>query len=497
MRLQEPADVLEQLNRFDDPDASMLQTAVFLATPSFTHWLDIDNDFLTKAVHQLFSHQVDGASKVRTISAIVDRVPSDSKPRMEDAGVGNEGISILLTYQAVRSSPAGSDTAEAAPKKSYVRFVSEASKKEQCVALPLANTLFYNGHHSTSFEDLWQRNYLQEIGIRFDRTSRVPLKSFDIPTSKLQNPFFLGIPMVPLTPPREVASSMGNVIRELKRGDTGEPFPASTELEAAVSKLLSSSWLTDAARNCFTVFALTTRKDFYDGAKSQIRTGIWPPVRKQVLQGLLQGQARMSRVTGGGGGWGNKKGLLSLEPGDNLFDSQYSQQLPLPQEGEAYNLESTFSVVSPRDNVQFFAIFPGTQRSPKQKYRPLDWVMERNAEEEVRFGDESYLRDRFPRIVIGTNPPEDQYPATPIDVTQSGDILRFLPHCFGMFSQGGACLGRANDKTGSTIFTSRLDIPYTNIVVEARSDFREAGTVVRYILPSDADGSGIPESKKN
>lgn len=462
---------------------------MFLATPSFTHWLDKDDEFLSKAVQQLFPHHVDSPSEIRTISAIIDRIPLHNKTRFEDANVGHEGFSVLLPVQAIRSLSSTSNIAEAAPLKSHVRFVSKLGEEEQCmVALPVANTLFHNGQHSTSFQDLWQWNDLPELGRCLNKISRVPLQSFDIITSGLRDPVFTAIPIEPLTRPQEVASSMGNVVRELKRGDTGESYPASTELEAAVPRFLTNPWLTDAARKEFSVFALITRKGFYDSAKTQVREGIWPPVRQQVLKGLLEGQAQMNRVTGGGGGWGNKKGLLSLEPGDDLFDSQHSQRIPPPRPDEDYySFESTSSVVLPGDTVQFLAVFPGTQRAPGQE--PQKLVVRKHAEEQTRSEEEQALNDNLVRIVIGTNPPENQYSATLTSPSQSEDTLRFLPNHFGMLSQGGACLGRTNGG-GSATFTSRLDIPYTTIAVKAKPDFRGSEGVVRYRL-SERDHSRI------
>lgn len=477
--------MLRALQDLEHYQVSKLHTIVFLATPSFTRWFNEDHEFLSKAVHRLLAAQKheppDGHNRktIQTISAIVDRLPSNTKltSRISEANVGFEGLSVLLSGRAIHAQEVEPNTTGDAPSKAYVRFISEGKPGEtlerRLAGLPVANTLFRNGSISTVFRDVWELREKREVETRFYRSSRVPLKSFDVAIQTLTKVPFLGIPMFPLTRSQEIVSSMGNIIREVRQSDTGEGVPASTNLETAVPKLLQSPWLTERARKTLSVFALTSRKGWYDNASLALFQGTYPPKRPWLLRSLLRGDARMHRVTGGGGGWGNKKGLLSLESGDDILSNGHTKQQALPRAGEDYSFEDKSALVSPGDNVQFFAAFAGQQKAPAD-------------DPEIEAQSQSFLLDEaarvdasrsvHPRIILGTNPPEEQYP-TIIPGTQPSDAkLIFVPNCFGMLSEGGACLGHLekSDVSGddAVTFTSRLDIPYTTIVTEGAPEGR-------------------------
>lgn len=407
----------------------------------------------------------------------MDRIPLDTNLtlRSQTSSRGCEGISVLLLGRKLRSLTSDRKAPGARSQNAHVRFVAQIDDQErQLIALPVANTMFRNGRESTSFEDVWELDTEMKNGTRFRRLSRAPLNSFDVATSPPSNLPFVGIPMSPLTRPHEIVSSIGNVIRELKRGDTGSLFPASTDLEAVVPQFLKSSWLTETAKRTFSVFALITRKDFYAGTSDAVRAGYHPPGRRFLLRSLFDGSARLHRVTGGGGGWGNKKGLLSLEPGIDIFAKTHNQLPALPPEGEDYDFQGTSALVSPGDNVQFFATFSGptgpVESSPTREGGKQETYLEKEAAIV-----EAWRRNprKFPpRVVVGTNPPDEEYSTTLKHTSLSTDKLILAPDYFGMLSEGGVCLGRTKANAfppdGDHVsFMSRLDIPFTTLIAEA------------------------------
>ena len=182
------------------------------------------------------------------------------------------------------------------------------------LTLPLANTLFQTGRLST----------VARIGVRrgpegrlimvgsdqevlhegWDTVNRV--YKVDIPCEAgLQVDFGARLPLYPLTKPRKVLSCVGNILREVQaeNGETGEP--ASRELEQAVNAYLSSQ--PDHLR----------KQKLYIFAYITPRTSP-PPSQDLVVAGInpweLHGGAKLRRVVSGGGGWGKKMGLLSLDP---------------------------------------------------------------------------------------------------------------------------------------------------------------------------------------
>ena len=403
---------------------------------------------------------------IRTRSAIVDRLPSDTgiNLRALTSNRGSEGISVLTSGSGMCSLAADRLEQGTSSGTSHVRFVTAMGDLDRLVtALPVANTMFRNGHLSTMFEDTWEVVSDLNKETRFRRSSRASLKSFDVAITKAgRSPSpFVGIPMRPLTRPREVVSSIGNIIRELKCDETGNTLPASTDLEAAVPRFLQSPWLSETAKKSFSVFALITSKDFYAQAVPKLQKIASPFGRRVLLNSLFEGRARLHRVTGGGGGWGNKKGLLSLEPGIDLFADELDKVSTLPPEGKDYDFQKTSALVSPGDNVQFFATFPGQQEDRVNLFRLKDETARTEAWRR-------YSPSR-PRVVIGTSPPDEEYSAAANNTCSTTDKLIFANNFFGMLSEAGACLGTmlANDIHGSASFTSRLDIPFTTLLAQA------------------------------
>ena len=124
------------------------------------------------------------------------------------------------------------------------------------------------------------------------------------------------LPLTPLTPPRKVLHCAGNILRELSSlEDPTVGTPASRELESAVDRYLKENPQVSPGRK-LDIFALITPP------------GCQAPGNGEVNPWNLQSRQKLRRVLSGGGGWGKKMGLLSIDPQGlayALSDEEYAR----------------------------------------------------------------------------------------------------------------------------------------------------------------------------
>jgi hypothetical protein len=177
-------------------------------------------------------------------------------------------------------------------------------RQEMEVTVPVANTVFRNGRTSTMFASRWEGDTWDHLAEKervdlLKRVVNVPLKDADVVS--VQGP------LVSITPLRLVQAGLGNILKKLHY--EGQDVPASKELEANVPLLLQSRrrmGMTDI-QGPLNVWALIVPErsgtDWHFGALKTLPVGE-----------LLRSGCRLHRVLSGGGGWGAKQGLLSLDP---------------------------------------------------------------------------------------------------------------------------------------------------------------------------------------
>ena len=204
--------------------------------------------------------------------------------------------------------------------------------------LPLSNTTFRNGLSSTFFAQRWQ------VGLRADDGFEMTcIRDRKLVHQRLRLPRLSRLPLIDsrpwcyLTPPRIVAQCAGNVVRSLEKGDgQDDSLPASGELEAAVSSLLASKQSTS---NHFEIWAQITPRE---SCPNQPR--MWHGMERAAAHG-----DRFHKVLSGGGGWGEKKGLIALDP-----DSTFHHTSPDPSQPLQFPFDQ---VISPGDVVRFIGIW--------------------------------------------------------------------------------------------------------------------------------------------
>ncbi|KAK4556920.1 hypothetical protein LTR86_005901 [Recurvomyces mirabilis] len=312
------------------------------------------------------------------------------------------------------------------------------------------------------------------------------------------------VPLIPLTAFRVVRNAMGNIVRLLSSATSADdlqqsatwsdPQPASQELEAVVAAYFKDLNMSPEPVNVWALIAPKVKGSWSQQRNegSATRTmRLWTPqeirslwtaedaqkqrdriVNSTTLR-MLRAGGRLHRVLSGGGGWGKKAGLLSLDPdmvyssrelrgekgwdfdfegeGAEAVEKQQRQALgEIVQEGE-----SIMFLIAPRDTEQF------------EEGRKSAWNFVNRADRSAVFGAIPSTIDLVPDELtsdrVGTTAP----------------TIRHQPNLFGAYSEGGLALDvlindqRLNDgEPRSAIHTqTKLDVPYSHFrITEAAGD---------------------------
>lgn len=355
-----PDNLLASIKPLSVPSAiegldNSFEQAILLFTPTFAQCLAYDAQFLPKLLNHLFKrlperHKDDrtemGQINMDVTVAVVDRLPlpsyrSSRNPPLGDQGY--EGMSYLVSARpelGVTNATTALDDLDLDHTKTLSLRVGVDVNTE--VRIPLASTVFQAGQASmlslSSWD--WKRSEDQYV-LQLAKSESPQHVSFNYPFVSAAK---IKIPLLPLTPPRKIVAGMGNVIRQIE-GDT-DTITASHELEPAVSSYFVAKDLSPSAVN---VWALVIPSNLY----LELQTGI---EIKKMLRWLIAGSekldaeklkavwqrdsapwsqawpslllrgARLHRVLSGGGGWGKKAGLISLDP-DSDFKTPPSADL--------------------------------------------------------------------------------------------------------------------------------------------------------------------------
>lgn len=323
---------------------------------------------MEKALGQLYKNVVGPKPIVHAICAVVNKLPAANPLRGDDVGLeaehrinnppvnetGFEGIAyVTLPAKAELSA-----TPKMGGELGCIDFLAHThtvnqGRQDDRVRVPLANTVFQTGQISTLINSTWERS---PDGDGFQRRTRKERKTAVINLSKEdpkppnspqtyipQEAPALSIPLIPLTFPRQVDGHMGNIVRGVI-GPDGERITASTELEQVVPQYFksrgepaqaTSAWaLVIPKRKARYSLDSTKRLLLRNSAKTlggedpevakhspeeslESWQAFWqkdPPSWNANIQNAIASGARLHKVLSGGGGWGKKAGLLSLDP---------------------------------------------------------------------------------------------------------------------------------------------------------------------------------------
>ena len=461
-----------------------LRNVVFLVTTAFAKWFGADGAFLATALQHIYGNFAyhDNMGSIQSSVAIVDRLPSQARVRDCAEVVSSDGqIKLIHGHQGIAlwidSMRFGPDTLPSLSNDDYVERLVRVTFMRRLgggtvVELPPANTLFVNGEQNTIFQDTWAINpftgpRLKQIG------PRQPLKTLEI-FDEADAPWF-SAPIEALTGRREVLSSMGNVIRQVRSGKDGKPAPASAELEEKVPQYLARRRGTDGTLVIVALvfsprtFEILEPGELIDPSEGALTEAALSSLRRALLEG-----AHMHRVTSGGGGWGQKQGLLSLDPSFDFSKHEDTGSLgAMLRELGSDRPPNSRNAVSPGDLVQFFASYEPEQPALQHPNIPNTEDIDTSHWDAKKWDQSDSLR-----TILGSLPSQDDWLMPSQDTKQFASSIIGIPGYFGMLSAGGTCLrryklqqsGREPSLHGDEIrggqgeleqvALSRMDIPY-------------------------------------
>ena len=287
---------------------------------------------------------------------------------------------------------------------------------------------------------------------------------------------------------------MGNIIRELQSSPFDEmrdphggpakrdqPFPASQELEHAVNSVVTARKAKGFDKS-LQVYAVVIPA----GAGARVLHE--SPEQLDIRSALWEYGATLHRVTSGGGGWGTKQGLLSLDPAvDFAGPSPLTDVSTLDQSKGSDGRPAHDNIFASGNFIMFYGgpilASPEVRLQPKQLHKAR------------RRGDAKG------HYKIGVIPPLDStQPETPSEDTSSKIFVQ--PNFFGMLSEQGACIegwqrtdedGATDTPTLSRSHTTRLDVPFATFDAFKGMRPREKNDVTGSTKENPA--SGLPEGQ--
>ncbi|KAL2863623.1 uncharacterized protein BJX67DRAFT_384472 [Aspergillus lucknowensis] len=315
---------------------------VLLVTPAFAHWVDTKSPLLQQWMNRLYHQFSDTPSEkpIHAVVSIVDRLPDgysrDANVVGGRAMADAEGMSILFVEgenvhgKAIAPGQTRSvETQEPTLVFSFRQGITQSKVIRPPlheIGLRLANTIFLNGKETTLIGTRWAYDpSLKELGL--EKSVDLATCSVTVAAKHVHNS--LELPLHPVGERRKVLSSMGNILRQIGKnadGKTDEPIAASSELEKDLPRYISEHNIVDQR---ISVWALieTSAESPYDKSRHS----------QSSLAKSIQMGSKLHRVVSGGGGWGKKHGLLSLDP-----EVSFKQ----PEEVDLLSLSDIFSTGS-------------------------------------------------------------------------------------------------------------------------------------------------------
>ncbi|KAG4428536.1 hypothetical protein IFR05_015982 [Cadophora sp. M221] len=465
------------------------QAVVILFTPGLAALVENDVTLvpdLLKSMTRTSEWDYGKPLQIDVVCACVDGLaPGPEMLSMSRGQRPKEGFSILhgLRKNTLHPLWTGSETS---PSKSPSIQSSITLRKGLSgppdVTLPLANTLFKNGRLSTLLVSRWQYNPASEGFVAIEgpvERTNVVVNLLDTVTSRIPHSY---IPAVPLTPARPIVNGLGNIVRTVDFGGEEGIGPASRELESTVTEYLD---FREYGNTTIDVWALivppesvpkradsglelaTPEDKFLSTNGSEIRKK-WPaPLNSyedlDYIGYWIKRNAKFCRILSGGGGWGAKQGLLSLDPqttyseipearfdfsGGSLEEQQTSALGNIAQQG-AY--------------IQFFVA---------SRERGLG-LIQHPVERGKILMRKSAVFGAVPSTVDDI-PPQPQTQTAADNGTKTGSkSIHVRRGHFGFVSESGMFVRHGPDRSATGDGFTKIDMPYSYFYVDYRDPLKE------------------------
>lgn len=353
-------------------------------TPSLISLLNDSNPFIPNLIRQAFGRNANRI-EVDILAGVVDQISH----RTENSGraerwrySGSEGLSLCFSTSSPTIPDLWSTTEESPDQSAHLphpqctlsfritpkrpSFLGQKVFYDNIAAvrtldLPLANTVFLNGRTSTLHAQRWavNPNPGSEAWLSRERHKLLDRQTILLfPSTNITHTPHMEMPAYsPLTPPRVIESSMGNIIRNFRATKSDINYPTPIPASADIEKTLPN-WTCDPK------------------AHLEVWAQVIPHERWSGLPQLLGGSSdvdqgyRFHKVLSGGGGWGNKLGLISLDPETSFGSTKEQVVFGDGEDPEAEQRRALGEVVRPGDVVRFLAFkhipASNSNRSPKQ-----------------------------------------------------------------------------------------------------------------------------------
>lgn len=416
-----------------------------LATPPFASWLEANSGFIPRALRRIFGPS--NSVYVDVVCAVVDGLAP--RPISMKAPSG-EGFSIWHRPKG----PDDSWVQDATVSSPTLQSTLTLQRGHVTLTLPLANTLFTNGRGSTLLLSRWKSS---GRSFKIDRAQieKQNVLLGGLGGKTLYHPIRSCIPSIPLTPVRRIQDGLGNIVRTIDFGQKGvkNVGPASRELEHSVTEYLAQEGQGSSTVN---VWALIIPQDTSLAqlvrsmeAKGTLTTGVdvlrtensFSSLNKHHYIGeLIRRGAILCRVLSGGGGWGAKQGLLSLDPQTTYSTSNesrydYSEESPDRQQVSALgNLAQEGAFIQ-------FLVAPKTFES-----------LEESDEEYAEFTRRSTVFGVVPSTVDDI--PDENQEKTRFD-------LQVHHGHFGCVSESGLFFRAEEGRSNPRVVETKIDLPYS------------------------------------
>lgn len=487
------AQLLEQIKpQLCPKETDMPQKPALLAlllTPSFAQHA-LNGKAPVQVLQRL--HPGEGTALTKpldVVTAVVDRLPSPTEP-----GAGREGLAYMFLRNpeplSIASQTGLNPSAQKAGSLSFEVPTTTTRPWNYTVQLPLAQTIFSTGLVSTLVHSRY--SYSATDGLVKGSERHLESQTLRLPLDAHYGVLALHTPLVPLTPFRVVRNLMGNIVRTLssataredssnKPSEKSDPQPASQELEYAVSSYFEAKHMAPEPVNVWALIlpdpgAPWSRFKSEQHSQRTMRKitpekirGIWTGEKDQrgtlgsldsaALRFFRNGGGRLCRVLSGGGGWGKKAGLLSLDP-----DSVYSSRELRADQGwefdfddesvgaaERQQKQALGEVVKEGESIMFFLAPKGFHRT-----ETADQSMEF-----VRKADNAALFGVIPSTV-------DAIPGTLSEHTDGSSTnsanspgISHHPGLFGALSETGMALTVSREER--VISQTKFDAPFSHV----------------------------------
>ncbi|GAP84810.1 putative v-type c subunit family protein [Rosellinia necatrix] len=452
--------ILSELNKYASRAAEQahgntfkLSGVALLASRDFTSWLD-DEDFMSTFLKTLLGPMNTG--KTRAWSLHVLSGITDGLGPCNLSGECPSGFSVLCgpaskILPGLWANDGISGTTQ--DSAAHISLVTNPLVKIPGVlevTVPLANTVFQNGRRSSLYASRWDigTNGSMVLQLKCSKTNqRIAGGGYSVsPTSSI-------IPLLPLTQPRRIVSSFGNIVRQVEVDDS--ITSASKELETIIPEILEKRAQHESTSSpgpigvwCWVIppYCMGIKKfdnlNLFKAGSSQSETDV-ALSSMELFSDLLSSGCRLHKILSGGGGWGQKQGLLSLDPeaSPSWASSDNDMELFIKSFNEGISGPSAYDVAPPGSYLMF-CIEPHMTEMKAQS---------------------SQLLASMKTLALGVAPGPEYTPSS----DHHSDLVEIIDNYFGISSVRGLFLKTtreyagisSSDEVARKSVTTKVDVP--------------------------------------